>query len=212
MSVAARDPDQALAAAHARLLAAKDLQFDFAAYNRPPPPPDWLTHLLNAIGKAFVAAAPVLKYVFWGGLILAVALIAWFILRDLVRIRLEDRARPANLTEAPEPWRPAREKAQALLSDADALAAEGRFAEAAHLILVRSIDDFAGRRPGVVRPALTSRDLARMSEMPAEARGAFALIAGVVERSLFGGRPVDADRFAECRRAYHDFALAERWA
>lgn len=212
MSVAARDPDQALAAAHARLLAAKDLQFDFAAYRRPPPPPDWLTNLLQALGKAFVAAAPVLKYVFWGGLILAVALIAWFILRDLVRIRLGDRARPANLTEAPEPWRPAREKAQSLLSDADALAAEGRFAEAAHLILVRSIDDFAGRRPGVVRPALTSRDLARMSEMPAEARGAFALITGVVERSLFGGRPVDADRFAECRRAYHDFALAERWA
>lgn len=212
MSVAARDPDQALAATHAKLLAAKDLQFDFAAYHRPPPPPDWLTNLLQALGKGFVAAAPVLKYVFWGGLILGAVLIAWFILRDLVRIRLGDRARPANLTEAPEFWRPAREKAQALLSDADALAAEGRFAEAAHLILVRSIDDFAGRRPGVVRPALTSRDLARMSEMPAEARGAFALIAGVVERSLFGGRPVDADRFAECRRAYHDFALAERWA
>ncbi|HEX5379296.1 MAG TPA: DUF4129 domain-containing protein [Phenylobacterium sp.] len=213
MSVAAgpTDPEQALAAAHRKLLAAKDLQFDFVAY-REPPPPDWLLPLLKALGQAFSAVAPVLKYVFWGGLILCVVLIAWFVLRDLVRIRAERRAPPVNLSVGPAPWRPARETAQALLSDADALAAEGRFAEAAHLILVRSVDDFAGRRPGAMRPALTSRDLARLDAMPAEARRAFALIAEVVERSLFGGRSVDADRFAECRRAYHDFALAERWA
>ena len=205
------DPERALAAAHQKLMATPGLQFDFNSY-KPTPPPDWLTHLLQGLVKAFGWMAPVLKYVFWGGLILAVVLIAWFILRDLVRIRIEKRARPVNLTTGPDAWRPSAEKAQALLSDADALAAQGRYAEAAHLILARSIDDFAGRRPGVVKPALTSRDLARADAMPAEARRAFTQIAQVVERSLFGGRDVDADRFAECRRAYHDFALAERWA
>ncbi len=212
MSVAGQpnDPEQALAAAHQKLLATPGLQFKFDAY-RPPEPPDWLTAVLQFLGKAFTAAAPVLKYVFWGGLAVAVALIAWFIARDVIRLRLERAARPANLNAGPEPWRPAREKAQALLSDADALAAEGRFAEAAHLILVRSIDDFAAYRPGAVRPALTSRDLGRLDAMPGDAREAFALIAEVVERSLFGGRSIDADRFADCRRAYHDFALAERW-
>jgi hypothetical protein len=204
------DPEQALAAAHQKLLATPGLQFKFDAY-RPPEPPDWLTAVLQFLGKAFTAAAPVLQYVFWGGLAVAVVLIAWFIARDVIRIRLEKAARPANLTTGPQAWRPARDKAQALLSDADALAAEGRFAEAAHLILVRSIDDFAAHRPGVVRPALTSRDLGRLDAMPREARQAFAQIAEVVERSLFGGRAVDADRFAACRRAYHDFALAERW-
>jgi len=40
------------------------------------------------------------------------------------------------------------------LGDADALAAEGRFAEAAHLLLVRGVNrDFAAKRPGVLRPA-----------------------------------------------------------
>lgn len=204
------DSERTLAAAHAKLLAAKDLQFDFVGFT-PPPPPDWLLDFLKAIGRAFVAAAPVLQYVFWVGLAVVVGLIAWFLIRDLVRIRLERRARPASLAHGPDAWRPAPERAQALLSDADALAAEGRFAEAAHLILVRSVDDFAGRRPGVVRPALTSRDLARLEAMPAEAQKAFSLIAQAVERSLFGGRDLDADRFAECRRAYHDFALAERW-
>lgn len=213
MSVAGQpnDPEQALAAAHHKLMAAPGLQLDFNLY-KPPEPPGWLTSFANWLIKAFSWAAPVLKYVFWGGLILIVVLIAWFIARDLIRIRLEKKPRPANLTSGLDAWRPTAEKAQALLSDADALAAEGRFAEAAHLILARSIDDFAGRRPGVVRPALTSRDLAQAEAMPADARRAFALIAEVVERSLFGGREVDADRFAECRRAYHDFALAERWA
>lgn len=212
MSEAADTAEKSLAAAHAKLLAAKDLQFDFTTYQPPPPPPDWLAKLMQALGKAFVAAAPVMKYVFWGGLILGVALIAWFLVRDLIRIRPGERVKPVNLTEGVQPWRPGAAKARALLSDADALAAEGRFAEAVHLLLARSIDDFSDHRPGVVRPALTSRDLARLEAMPAEARGAFAAIAQVVERSLFGGRPVDADGFAACRRAYHDFALAERWA
>jgi len=205
------DAERALTRAHAKLLAAKDLQFDFNAFT-PPPPPDWLLGLLRAIGRAFVAAAPVLKWIFWGGLLVVVVLIAWFLVRDLVRIRIERRARPANLTEGPEAWRPAPDKVRALLSDADALAAQGRFAEAAHLILVRSVDDFASHRPGVVKPALTSRDLAGLEAMPQAARSAFSLIAREVERSLFGGRAVDADRFAACRRAYHDFALAERWS
>ncbi len=211
MSLHPTDPEQALAAAHRELMATPGLQFDFETY-KPPEPPGWLTDVMTWLVKAFGWAAPFLKYVFWGGLILIVVMIAWFIARDLIRIRLEKRSHPVSLNAGLDAWRPSAEKAKALLSDSDALAAQGRFAEAAHLILARSIDDFAGRRPGVVRPALTSRDLARAEAMPADARQAFALIAEVVERSLFGGRDVDAARFAECRRAYHDFALAERWA
>lgn len=48
--------------------------------------------------------------------------------------------------------------------------------------------------------------------MPTAAREAFWRIAVAVERSLFGGRPLDAEGFAECRRAYEAFAFAERWA
>ena len=45
--------------------------------------------------------------------------------------------------------------ARARLADADALAAAGRFAEAVHLLLYRSVDDISDRRPGLVRPAMT---------------------------------------------------------
>jgi len=204
--------ETALASAHARLLASRDIQFEFRGAARPPDPPNWLIHLMEALMKGLVAAAPVLKYVFWGGLIVLVVTVAWFVARDIVRLRRGDRAAPADLAEVPALWRPSEAAARALLSDADALAAEGRYAEAAHILLVRSVDDFEGRRPGAVRPSFTSRDIGRLAAMPSEARRAFALIAEVVEKSLFGGRPVDAQVFARCRSAYSEFALPERWA
>ena len=68
------------------------------------------------------------------------------------------------------------------------MAAELRFDEAAHILLFRTIDDIEQRRPHALRPALTSRDIARLEEIPPPARTAFARLAEVVERSFFGGR------------------------
>ena len=51
--------ERALIAAHRKLVVAKDLQFDFEKALAPTPPPDWLVAVLNALGKAFQAAAPV---------------------------------------------------------------------------------------------------------------------------------------------------------
>ena len=48
--------------------------------------------------------------------------------------------------------------------------------------------------------------------MPRAARSAFTRIAEVVEKSFFGGRPVGAGEFGECRKAYEAFALSEGWA
>ncbi len=123
------------------------------------------------------------------------------------------RPQPAKggLALEPERWRPAPAAARALLQEADALAAEGRFAEAAHLLLLRSIEDIHKHRPGAVRPALTSRDIARLEALSPANRQAFAAIAAVVERSLFGGRAVDADGFAFCRATYEAFAFPEAW-
>lgn len=205
------EQEQALAAAHAKLLTSKTLQFEFSTF-KPPEPPGWLQALGKALLAAFEALAPVLKYVFWGGLGVGLVMICWFIARDLLRARRGEPLGATQLGKDATAWRPSREKAAALLSDADALAAEGRFADAVHLILIRSIDDFAGHRPGAVKPALTSRDLARADAMPEAARRTFAIIAEAVERSLFGGRAVDADGFAHCRRAYEDYALPERWS
>lgn len=102
-------------------------------------------------------------------------------------------------------------KARTLLEDADKLAAAGQFAEAVHLILFRSIEDIEGKRPDLISPALTSRDIAGLEGVPERVRRTFSDIAAVVERSFFGGRAVGAEEFAACRKAYEGFAFAEAW-
>ena len=193
-----------LVAAHKKLLESRDLQFDFETYV-PPKPPGWLKSLLEMLE----AIAPVMKYVFWAGLALGVALLLFFIGRELLGVHFGWRRRAKPKRE--EDWRPEPGKARALLADADRLAGEGRFEEAVRVLLFRSIDDLSGRRPGAVRPALTSRDIARMEAMPPTARTAFGEIAAVVEASFFGGGKVAKEEFAACRRAYEGFAFAEGW-
>ncbi len=104
-------------------------------------------------------------------------------------------------------WRPAAARARPLLEDADRLAADGRFAEAVHLILFRSIEDIDRRWPRLVQPALTSRDIAQHPALPTAARTTFAAIARTVERSFFGGQAIGPAEFEACRSEYQAFAL-----
>lgn len=197
--------ESSAAAAHARLLSDKSLQFDFPPAPPPPQPPEWLKALIRLLDQA----APGFKWVMWGLLGVIAAFILFLIVRELVGLRWSRRART---TPAATPdWTPDQAKARALLQDADALAAGGDYAGAARALLHRSIDDLDQRRSGVVRPSLTSRDIARLEALPQSARPAFSLIAEVVERSFFGGAGVGPDDFARCRAAYEAFAFGKAW-
>ncbi|MBL8553660.1 MAG: DUF4129 domain-containing protein [Phenylobacterium sp.] len=202
-SVEAGTAEQKLAAAHKALLETRGLQFDFAGakVDAPARLPQWLLDFFEASG-------PVLVPVFWGGVIAGGLLILYFILRETVP---ESWLRGKRTVTATTDWRPEPEKARALLDDADTLAAAGRFEEAIHMLLYRSIDDLVARRPGHVRPALTSRDLAALSVLPPSAREAFARLAQAVERTFFGGRAAGADEFGAARADYEAFAFAEGW-
>lgn len=192
--------------AHAALVDDRTLQFEVQAAAPPPPPPDWL----EAVARFLGALEPVFKVIFWLGLAAVVGAILWLIARETLRIRIPDRHRPTPPVESG--WRPAPAQAMALLSDADALAEQGRYDEAVHLILLRSIGDIDGRLPNTVRPALTARDIGGLSRLPEAARPAFRRIARVVEASLFGGRPVDQPAFLDCRQAYEAFAFPDAWS
>lgn len=196
--------EQQLAAAHRALLQTHGLQLDFKAAPQPPEPPGWLVDLLRGLAQM----GPVFRFVFWGGLALAVALILWFVVSEL----MASRGRSRTPAAAPADWRPEPGMAMALLEEADRLAAAGRFGEAIHLLLFRSIEDVSGRRPGLVRPALTSRDIAGLEQMPPLARGAFARIAERAEHSVFGGRPMGSEDFAQARGDYEAFAFSEGWS
>jgi hypothetical protein len=195
---------EAVARAHAHLLHDPSLQFGFEQL-RPPEIPGWL----RVLARLIEAVAPVLGWAFWIALALGGAAILVFVLREVLARRApKSRARP--VPPRPE-WRPEPARARALLEEADALASQGLYAEAAHVLLHRSIADIDDRRPRAVRPALTARDIAALEALPESARPAFRQIAAVVERSFFGGRGVGEADFAACRQAYEAFALPGGW-
>jgi hypothetical protein len=183
------------------------LQFDFPPAPPPPQTPEWW----NAFVKFLERLQPVFEFLFWVGLGILALLVLFFIAREIIRLRNRDRKSAEGADNLPD-WRPPIARARALLADADGLAAQGRFAEAVHLLLFRSIDDIDERRPRTIQPALTSRNIAELAALPAPARAAFGRIAASVERSFFGGREIDANEFAECRRAYEAFAIPNAWS
>ena len=216
-AAAATAADPSLSQAHRQLLGDRSIQFDLPIFHAPSQPhlqlPDWLTAILRVLGDFFDLIAPVLPYIFYGGLALVAAILVYYLARGLLGARWDFRRKPKVEADPVQPeWRPDAATAKVLLEDADRLAADGRFAEAAHLLLHRSLDDVRAFRPRALRPAVTSRELAVSEALPGAARQAFSHIAEVVERSYFGDRSVDQAAYADCRRSYEAFAFPTVWA
>ncbi len=173
-------------------------------------PPGWL----EAFARFIESLAPVFQIIFWIAAVLVVAGIAYFLFGEAIRMRLglkrKPKEKPADdvLTDI----RPDADRARSLLEEADALAREGRFAEAVHLLLFRSIEDVQARLDGGVPTSLTAREIAGLGSLPERARRALRPIIQIVENSFFGGRDVDADGWQNARRSYEDFAFGEGWA
>ena len=220
-----------LAQAHRALRADASIQFDFAPVVPPTPPPAWVASLDRFLARIFGPVGRLLGRVLslfpdglWPSVLMWVVLgsllfaLLWMVATRLreERWRLPRRRRVIQLAAEnaePEPdWWPDTARARALLREADALAVDGRYAEAVHLLLLRGVEDIAKRCPALSRPALTSRDLAAADAIPPVPRKLFAAIARLVERSLFGGRALGAAEWGEARSAYANFALPLTWS
>lgn len=200
----------------------KDIQFSPVQPDPPTPPPEspgWVKALGEAIGTFFEWLGSLFQPIArllgasWSGIealllvlaIVGVGWIAWALLWPMWR----DRKPKAGSADADGEWAPAREAAIALLEEADRLAAEGRFEEATHLLLQRSVGHIAEARPDWLSPSSTAREIGAIEALPGRARDAFAVIAREVERSLFALRGLGADDWRRAREAYADFALAD---
>jgi hypothetical protein len=212
-TAAAADPIAAaqIARVQAQLLHDSTIQFRFDTVPPPQPPPPWLVALLRAIGRALHGLAEPLGYLLWALLIGGVLSILVFLGRDLLAPPKLSGSKALGALDKEAAWRPDRAVARALLEDADRLAAAGQFTEAAHVLLFRSIEDVRSRAPHLIAPSLTSRDIARLPEIPAAPRSAFSKISDVVEQAVFGRRPVDEPGWIACRDAYAQFAFPDGW-
>ncbi|OJW73065.1 MAG: hypothetical protein BGO57_13340 [Sphingomonadales bacterium 63-6] len=193
--------------------ASGDIQFAPVKMPEQAPPPDWLVRFLKFLSEMFRPVAeglglswPVFKWVLLAIAALCALALLWRLLAPVARIRF---ARSGDTAGDEPSWVPDRGQAIALLEDADRLAAEGRFDEATHLLLQRSVSQIAQARPDWLEPSSTAREIAALPALPDRARNAFAAIAERVERSLFALRRLEAEDWNAARAAYADFALSD---
>lgn len=154
------------------------------------------------IGSIFSFLSPLLKIAFWLGLGALAMGAAYLIGRAIYETRFAKL--PTTKEADPEVplYQPAEAQARILLDEVDILAAKGRYGEAVHTLLFRSIQDIDRNRPNVVRRSLTSREIGKLSVLTAHARTAFSTIAGVSELAHFGGVAVNKSGFETAREAY----------
>jgi hypothetical protein len=176
----------------------------------PPEPPNWLIEFFRFLG----ALGPIFKILFWVIGALVVGGILYFLFGEAIRIRFggSGKGKVDNGDDALIDLRPDAAEARSLLEEADALARMGRFAEAVHLLLFRSINDMQKRLEGGVPRSLTAREIGDLKHVPDRARRALGPIIRIVESSFFGGRDVDAPGWQSARASYEDFAFGENWA
>lgn len=193
-----------------------DIQFEPVVIPEPEPQePGWfkefLRGLFESLGELFAPVGEALgswwPVVQWVLLALLALFVAYLIYRLVGPIGLNPKS-ARDVCEAPE-WTPDRAESLSLLDDADRLAADGKFDEATHLLLKRSVGQIAQARPDWVEPSSTARELAALPALSDGARGAFAVICVRVERSLFALRSLDRNDWEAARTAYADFALAK---
>jgi hypothetical protein len=206
--------DTAISAALERLRADNSYQFELGPAPPEPEPPAWLRDFADFLANLFSGLGPLFQVLFW---VIVVALIG-FLLYTLVPAFQEwldglvGRRRITAAEDESEDWHPTADAARNLLAEADALAAQGRYGDAVHLLLGRSLEDISRRRPGLLKPAMTSRVIAVEPALPPPARSAFAELAATVERALFALRDISADEWQASRAAYGRFALRDQWA
>ena len=183
------------------------IQFEPVPPPEPRQPPDWLLAIGRWLNEAlagfidlFGSAWPVVKI----GLIAAGLVLLALLGRRLWQL-YSDRQR-ASRSDPADDWQPDETEALALLEEADALAAAGRYGEAVHLLLERSVGQIRLARPDWLAPSTTSREIARLAALPDRARSAFAIIAAQVERALFARAELAERDWLDARGAYADFA------
>ena len=169
--------------------------------------------IARAIAAFFQAIGPALGYLLLIIIVMAILAGLYMVFGEslTLRGRQKEKSEGRDISIVPD-LRPEEARAHALLEDADRLAAEGRFAEAVHLLLFRSIDDIQEKRSGIIGRSLTAREIGALSILPDSVRSALSPIIRIVERSFFGGRDVDETGWREARASYETFAFGEAWA
>ena len=94
------------------------------------------------------------------------------------------------------------------LGAADALALQGRFAEAMHVLLLHALVVIRRRLDEPFADSMTSREILRSRQLPDGLRAPLREVVGRVEWSYFGEHPAAQEDYAACRTSFATLAQA----
>jgi uncharacterized protein DUF4129 len=89
------------------------------------------------------------------------------------------------------------------IESAEALARDGRWADAIHALLLETLQALS--RAARLAPSLTSREIVERVSLPARARDALLGLVLAVEISRFGGAPAGEGDYRACLTRFHAF-------
>jgi Domain of unknown function (DUF4129) len=142
----------------------------------------------------------IVRVLLWIAVIAGVGVLAYFAYDVLPtfglagRTRWDDHADGAGISESGVN--------EATRLAADELAAQGRFVEAMHVLLLQGLDEMRVRLDLRFADSLTSREIVSRSNAPADAKAALREIIQRVERAYFGDYPADRTGYDACRRSF----------
>ena len=181
-AMAETDPRAALE----RSIRNRDIQTELPATGAKTPPVSWNWSLSPDLGRVLL----------WGAVIAGVIVIGWS-MRDAIPAFDRSRRLVASEDGAKRPV--ARDGLNQAQAEADELAAQGRYAEAMHLLLLRAVAELRAALGLSFADSLTSREILRRAPLSDGGRGSLARIVGDVERTHFGEDAADGEAYAACR-------------
>lgn len=149
----------------------------------------------------------VATFLLWGLVAVFAIVVGLAIYRQIAGYAGEDAPAPVDRRAADAQLAAVIERPR---DDADELAAQGRFAEAIHTLLLRTLHELASQNLVRVTPALTSREILARVSLLGDAREALSGLIVAVEQTWFGDDVPQLADYQRCRAEFDRFAAAYR--
>ena len=150
----------------------------------------------------------VFTFLLWGVVIVAIALLVFWIGAELLRYGGDDAQLASTADDDPSRSSIDMAVIQRPLGDAEELAARGEYTEAIHTLLLRTLQELVRSAAVRVSPAMTSREILARVPLLADARDALSGLIVAVEITHFGGDQATLEDYVRCRAQFQVFAAA----
>lgn len=154
-----------------------------------------------------VGSAPSLSAVWdqfkWVALAFVVAGLLAFLVSQIAESRRPQPPIPASAVSPPAPTPPV--TAEQLLAEADAFAAQNRYRDAMHCVLLAAMSQLARRFRDGAPDSATSREMLRAAHLEPPERAALRDLVFRTDRAWFGEYPSDANDYAAARCCFETF-------